>query len=126
MVMRVLILLPLALCAMMFTGCDLLDPGFCTQIGCVDGLTVVLEDPPDVAFTVTLVAGGETVNSFECTAGSCAEIFFEGVGVPEVTVVVEYGETVRSETFTPSYTRVQPNGRNCPPICFTASVRLTA
>ena len=93
----------------------------------IDGKAVTCE-PPRGEDTETMPCGENvTVTHQEiqrCKAGSC-----EGTGKYEqsieiattpkrVRVRVKEGEKVlRKKTFVPTYARVRPNGRGCPPVC---------
>jgi hypothetical protein len=105
-------------------GCNWIDPGVCTQIGCLDGLEVVLADPPSQDFSISAVVNGETVQTIECPGGTCPQLFFEGLVSEKVTIVVETADDVFEQTFSPAYERVQPNGRGCPPVCYSAEVTM--
>lgn len=109
----------------------------CTLVGCLDGVTIHLDD-------VVAAAGGTPVRVTTCIDGSCSETEFDptsgvaplliedrpGLGEgslrPTVSVTVTDGagrllahheERVRLE-------ESRPNGPRCPPECVTASVRV--
>lgn len=95
----------------------------CTEIGCVDGLTVQLEGVIPSTFTVEAVVPGDSPILVQCSSDQpaipCAgdHLFFEGFTPEEVTIRISWKDGQVSETFRPSYERVQPNGPGCPPEC---------
>lgn len=109
----------------------------CTLIGCLGGITVNISGlPPGSDYEVTLIlpSGEKTnlqcgdspeVNPFE---NSCAEsgAFFtlpSDVEPPgEITIEVIVGGVSTSQGFTPVYEKSQPNGEDCPPVCYNATV----
>ena len=98
---------------------------YCTLIGCDDQLTVALASAPAAGpWRVDVVtANGETA-SFECPdASRCgASAIFRNFAPTRATVTVTYGGRTGSTQVTPSYAQVQPNGKECGPICTQATV----
>jgi hypothetical protein len=110
-------------------GCQTPPPAperACTQIGCSDGLTVVVENAPAPPYTVEVVLPGGTSRTSRCEAapGCDAGLFFEGVTAEELTVRVTAGAGSSSQVVRPSYETSQPNGPGCPPICKQARVQV--
>lgn len=101
-------------------------PQACTQIGCSDVLTVVVENAPPTPYTVEVILPDDTRRTARCEAGpGCnAGLFFEGVTSEEVTVRITDGAGSSSEVVHPNYHVVQPNGPGCPPICKQARVQV--
>lgn len=96
----------------------------CTQIGCDDGLAVVVGGvPPDAgAYRVEVRAAGETRVQECATPQECGRIFFPSLLPDEVTVDVIAGTARSSRTVRPEPRTVQPNGPGCPPTCRQAEV----
>jgi hypothetical protein len=128
---------------LLLSGCDLLPPLACTDIGCTDSLFVELvpatgEIEPGV-YTATLA--GDTTETCTFTVGSadgCERCVVESdcdvygvsgsdgdrltwtAGVVEGAVVITVerdGEVLLDDSFTPAYTESEPNGPGCPPTC---------
>jgi hypothetical protein len=67
---------------------------------------------------------GESGCALDPAQHAFADIMFEATPT-SVTVGVDLdGRTIASQTFTPEYQTVQPNGPGCDPICTNASVEL--
>ncbi len=99
----------------------------CTMIGCENGLSVVVEDPPAGDYQLVLNAPGEQDRVRDCTANEpCDRGAFFGNFEPEtVTVRVVAGtDTLRSVTVSPEWRDNQPNGPDCPPTCRQAVVTI--
>ena len=126
----------------------------CTQIGCVNGLSVQFSRPLREAgsYTVMLELDGERVSCqstlpfASCSAESpcsSSKVILEqsGCALPpsaheivglRVTSTVRTlslriqrdGGEIASQNFTPSYIRSAPNGEDCEPICEQASATL--
>ncbi|MDP2314533.1 MAG: hypothetical protein Q8P41_16645 [Pseudomonadota bacterium] len=141
-----MLLFVLSGCALLF-GNDRVDTGACTEIGCADGISLDfrLTEPGD--YTVTAVAGGETV---ACTASlpfdgteSCtgpgyvvisgtelppADQMLDGMWLETVEAtdvhltIVRSGETVIDEVLAVEYAILEPNGPECGPTCEFAQV----
>lgn len=98
------------------TGCSDL-PVTCTDVGCDDGLAVVVRDNPPGPWE--LDAAGSVTRSFSCPAGSaCPFAFFPGF--PSGTVTVTVRANGRSQVFpnlTPTPRVLRPNGAGCSPEC---------
>jgi pimeloyl-ACP methyl ester carboxylesterase len=126
----------------------------CTEIGCVDGLSLPFSRPfrEPGSYRLTLELDGASVTCQAtlpfagCTGGgSCSapQVLLEqsGCALPSsehtltglritstpanVRVRVDRdGAPVATGDFSPTYTRSQPNGEGCPPICQQASATL--
>jgi hypothetical protein len=147
-------LLALSVPALLGCGGDELG-GECTLIGCADGLTIEFLQQQPGAYTVELVADGETIT---CNATlplpACSELPSESCSRSDVTLfqsgcgleplhhsingvsftgnpstveirVERDGTEVASDTFEPAYQRSAPNGEECGPICNNATVTLS-
>ncbi len=113
----------------------------CTLVGCGGGINVELSGLPAAApYQITLsFPSGETraiscnpgaednPNSFEKSCSSNGAYFsLEPDSSPpdEVTVTVIVGENQVLQVFNPDYEKFQPNGENCSPICYSATVKM--
>ncbi|CAN5587017.1 hypothetical protein BH23BAC4_BH23BAC4_03950 [soil metagenome] len=109
----------LLILALAVGGCNMLGgPTFCTQIGCDDGVNVVLSGATTGPFQVSVEVDGEIAGVVDCPPGAtCSSLFVPGIRAEHVTVIVTRGEDVRRFDVSPTYVTVQPNGPNCEPIC---------
>jgi hypothetical protein len=135
-------------------GCDeLYSPKVCTMLGCHDGVQVSLSSgaKPYVLGAsdakIVLITEGGTITcvvkgssgAHTCSApeagvvGAFSNGQFVGIAAVELSgrhprtlhVQVHYAETlVADQSFEPSYTRLEPNGPSCPPVCHSARVSL--
>ena len=98
-------------------GCSDL-PVSCTNVGCDDGLAVVVRNNPPGPWELDAAIGSVT-RSFSCPAGSaCSSAFFPGF--PSGTVTVTVRANGRSQVFpnlTPTPRVLRPNGAGCLPEC---------
>ena len=112
----------------------------CTMMGCVGGLDINLtrlttsDYQVSITFpsgeTQTLTCGPDAANESVAFEKSCSldGAFFHldpDTAPPKkvtVTVVMD-GETFSQEFF-PEYAKFQPNGRNCPPTCYSATIEM--
>jgi len=101
-------------------------PQICTQIGCESGLQVILSVAPAGPFRVEAQAAGDDApRVFECPAGErCESAFFADFTPEEATIRVIANGRTTARTVRPTYERVQPNGPDCPPICWQGRVRV--
>lgn len=105
-------------------GCDDATGPACTEIGCLDGLRVVVEGSPGTEYQIEASAPDGTSRSGVCTirpAGTC-EVGFDGFHPEEVTLVLTAGDQQFTVGATPDYETLQPNGPDCPPVCEHAVV----
>ena len=108
------------------TACDSSTDPVCTRVGCTSGLTVVVEYPATADFTVVANdSDGETrTGTCSVTAGDPCQVRFDDFLPDHLTVsVTGVGQHV-SVSLTPSYEINQPNGPECTPTCWNASVRI--
>ena len=102
-------------------------PVVCTEIGCDDGLTVIVADAPAGPYSVELVLPGGERRAAECPEASRCEagFFFAGVAAREVAITVTSSAGARTITVRPTYTASRPNGRGCPPLCRQGTVKIS-
>jgi hypothetical protein len=98
----------------------------CTLIGCESGLGVNFGEavlPPGGQVTAT--SSGQE-RTFTCPeAGRCTGAMFRDFTPAQVQITVRYGETVQTQSFSPSYRTTRPNGDNCDPECTYAEVAMS-
>jgi hypothetical protein len=127
----------------------------CTAMGCEDGFTIQFSARQPGAYTFDIVADGTVISctaelpllpcgtpASQCSdarvfigESGCAlsdadhsleNLTFSGVHPDTVTVTAHRdGAEIASQTFTPTYQRLAPNGEECGPICHNASATLT-
>ena len=119
-----LALLPAAL-----IGCDALSPRECTLIGCTSGILVTFASPPTQPYRVELLLGDDATEPAlveECTRadGRCGSVFFpiHDPGERARLRVTTATGTVTTTARPLDYVRSQPNGRDCPPTCYLATL----
>ena len=114
---------------------------FCTLVGCVGGLQIELEGLPsstpfEIAITFpsgetqTLNCGGEKDESipFEksCSPNGAFFALPPDVKPPkEITVTVKTSAGQWARKVQPKYGKFQPNGEDCPPVCYNANISIT-
>ena len=125
--------------------------GSCTEIGCIDGLTVNFEPALmgkgtytfDVTVDGTAYSCDATIplegSSTVCGKGNVVSIFLSGTeldpsqqslpglhveGTPKsVQIQVHRDKALAADAdLSPTYQEVQPNGPDCPPTCHSAAV----
>ncbi len=108
----------------------------CTLIGCSGGLTIEITGVSlAVGYEVTLtLPSGEKItqvcdesprNDFEKSCTDAGVFFALPVDIdPPETVEVEVVVNGESHTqeFSPTYEKFQPNGEDCPPVCYNAGL----
>lgn len=111
--------------ALLLAGCNPLGLA-CTEIGCMDGLTVRFQAPPAGPYRVEAITdGAATPAVFACPSGqTCPVAFFDGLMAERVTIRVVTAAGTRSQEFTPRYESQYPNGRRCGAACRQASVTM--
>lgn len=112
--------------AVLLLGLGLLGGCACTDVGCVDGLSVGFDRPPTTPFRVeVLAADRHAPRVFECPDPAlCPSRAFFFLTTDQVTIRVSSGTGVVERTVRPSYRPVYPNGRGCGAACRQASVRV--
>lgn len=127
------------------SGCTLLESTECTEIGCVDGVTVsitTLGGFPDGQYMIDAKMDGQLVHA-DCTIARASSSCTQGImmvrnamtgglkatlpGAPaavEVTLFFE-GRGIGSDSFAPTYNTFQPNGGTCGPTCRQATHPMT-
>ena len=107
------------------TGCN--NPfgtTFCTQIGCSSGIRLSFDAPPSIGTVIELDSSGGFPWRVECGVDwNCDfDLYFDGFTPERVTVhvVTSTGEVTTSRF--PTYEQFQPNGGDCPPTCFVATI----
>ncbi len=96
----------------------------CTQIGCDDGLKVVLEGTLPSGVTVEAIAAGGERRTEQCAHVDPCSVLFEGFHPEEVTVRVTWDGNTEVVTARLNYAESRPNGRCCPPMCRTATMSI--
>ena len=104
------------------SGCGVVGPRVCTEMGCSSGLVVDLQGASDVPFTLTASVAGRAPETLECQSPDACLLLFEDLTAAEVTLTYTSGGVTVQRTFTPEYERIRPNGEDCPPECVSATV----
>lgn len=109
-------------------GCSVFAPD-CTMVGCRSGIHVTFAAPPTQPYRVELLLGDdatEPVSVQECTRaqGDCPPVFFplHRSGERARLRVTTAAGSVTTTAQLLDYRRTQPNGPDCPPTCFTATL----
>lgn len=114
------------------------DPAgkICTLVGCVGGISIdisgiSLAGGYEVSLLlptgerITQVCNGNPETGFERSCHETGAFFALPPDVPppdQVKVEVTVAGETYSEGFAPVYERYQPNGEDCPPICYSAKL----
>ena len=100
----------------------------CTLIGCVNDLTVVIQNAPPGPITVqaTPVGTPDTVHTATCPGetGCTNTVHFVQFAPVHVHLTVTTTAGTRRWDVRPSFHTSQPNGPGCPDICRYGTVRL--
>lgn len=105
---------------LVLTSC--FDDLVCTLIGCDDGLSVTITNPPPAPFRVEAsVAGGGARYGQTCNATPCS-VFFIDFTPASVRIDVVAGTDTVTRHFDPAYVLSRPNGAGCEPECRMATV----
>lgn len=117
------LLVPIA--ALAASGC-LLETQSCTLLGCDDGVQITWSGAAASDRGVVTLDG--VARPFDCAAANtlpvqCTPTGLRVTGRP-VTVQIEVTTAagVRRATLTPAYTATRPNGPDCEPVCYQATV----
>ena len=101
----------------------------CTLIGCLNTLTVEVQNAPPGPITVQAVPIGtpDTVHTATCPGdGGCTNaVYFVDFAPVHVHLKVITIAGTREWDVRPSFLTSQPNGPGCPEICRSGTVRLT-
>ncbi|TVQ06700.1 MAG: hypothetical protein EA359_00820 [Balneolaceae bacterium] len=105
-------------------ACNLLDPN-CTQMGCSDGVTVILSGELPESYSVTLEAHSIDPQKIEIENGEIFSgiHFFGEITSEQIHVTFDTGEKIISQTFEPEFSKYRPNGQRCPPTCLQANLK---
>jgi hypothetical protein len=109
-----------------FVACDDVIGQGCTEIGCFDGLRVVVQGVADVEYEVVASELDGATQTGACQAvsdGTCSVFFFQYYP-SEVTLHVTGADQSLSITLQPAYEESQPNGPDCPPTCRLSTVEV--
>lgn len=111
----------------------------CTLVGCVGGLNIELAGlPADASYQAILSFPSEKTNTLSCGSNdnsipfekSCSTngAFFSldpDISPPdEITVTIVLDGKQVSQDFRPVYEKFQPNGENCSPVCYNATIKM--
>ena len=107
---------------------------YCTEMGCASGLFVnIIDTNGDLSTTDThgSITIDSTVYTFDCREGAESEVF---CGDQNLLIQVEQGSfysfsVYQGEIFTfeegeLNFSEFAPNGEDCPPVCYTASIEV--
>ena len=111
------------------------EPKYCTEIGCSSGLTLNITDSygfpaGDTYGTITI--DGEQIE-YDCrdeneSAVFCGEglirIQIEGGELLSYSINIDDAEGAQVSEVALSFEEYQPNGEDCPPVCYTAEVEV--
>lgn len=134
---------------LLLSGCDLLPPLSCTEMGCSSGLLVEISGPAEAFapgdYTVE-IEGTEpctfTIGSIEdcerCIVASTCDashvdggeqeqllLYIEALEGPRAITLERDGTVLLEDSFEPVYEEFEPNGPGCPPVCRGATVELS-
>jgi hypothetical protein len=113
------------LAAASVSACD--DPfgKGCSVRACAAELTVVVHGLAGVEYTVAALAADEDLRTATCEIGASADtcsVFFAYFHPAEVAVRVSWADQEVTEQFAPVYETTYPNGPDCWPTCYEATV----
>jgi hypothetical protein len=132
-----LALIVIAFAFLMISG-PLVGDRMCTLVGCVGGLEIELLGLPDATpYEISIVFPSGETQTLTCgTENDQSEVFVKKCSPngaffsltpdaeppQEITVTVTIAGSQTSETFRPVYEKFQPNGENCSPTCYSATI----
>jgi hypothetical protein len=110
------------------------------MMGCMGGLDITLTGSPASDYQIKVIYPSGETQSLTCGLGaadnpaafetSCSPdgAFFrldnDTIPPKSVTVTVVVNGQTFSQEFQPDYRKFQPNGRGCPPTCYSASIEM--
>ena len=113
----------------------------CTLVGCFGGITVELSGlPPSSRYQIAIISPPGEARTLYCgpnSAKTSQAPFWHGCtpegafflldadsNPQEITVAVTVEGKRISKVFHPEYEISQPNGENCPPTCYSATIEM--
>jgi hypothetical protein len=96
----------------------------CTQIGCEDGLAVLIVGDLPADATVRVEADGEK-RTFTCAPTHQCAGFFAGWMPAQVAITVTLEDGSLTRLATPDYELLYPNGRRCGAACRQGEVSVS-
>jgi hypothetical protein len=112
----------------------------CTLVGCVGGLDINLTGLPTSNYQISLTFPSGETKTLNCGPNVADEsvafvkncspdgVFFsldqDTVPPKEITVTVVVDGEIFSQEFFPEYAKLQPNGKNCSPTCYSATIEM--
>ena len=109
----------------------------CTKIGCTGGINIEFVGLPEsVPYEITIAYPSGETKTLKCSGAAddpqpYPEICWSNsafISLPagdppdEITVTVKTGDGEWTETFQPDYTASNPNGEDCPAICYGTTI----
>jgi hypothetical protein len=88
-------------------------------------LTVVVHGVPGVEYTVAALAADEDTRTATCEIGASGDtcsVYFAYFHPADVAVRVSWADQEVTEQFAPIYETTYPNGPDCSPTCYEATV----
>ena len=107
------------LVATVLVGCD---TAICTLAACSSALTVVFPQPITGPVTINFTSPDAASRSVACN-NPCSIVHVENYAPANVRIEVVSATSTIARDFTPGYTRVEPNGPDCGPVCFQGGVQ---
>jgi len=99
----------------------------CTLIGCLNGLTVEIQNAPAGPITVQAIEGASgSVHTATCpgTSGCTNKLFFPEFLPSQARLTITTTVGTREQVVTPTYETRQPNGPKCEPTCRGGTARV--
>lgn len=117
----------LVLALVLTAACDSIFGRACTEAGCGDPLSVLIEGAFDAGHTSTLQYGDSSSVDGVCEAGAC-RLWLKEATPAEVTFEIRDadGAVVFRQELAPDYQPYRPNGPSCDPECLRAEIELVA
>ncbi len=109
------------------SACDGVLSKECSLRACAAELTVLVHGQADVEYTVFASAPDEEVRTTTCRIDSSADTcaaYFAYFHPAEVTVRVLWADQEVTEQYTPNYETTHPNGPDCSPTCYEATIEV--